>query len=432
MRFLGPAVLISVGYVDPGNWATNIAAGAEFGYVHLFIILLASIIAMFLQALTVRLGVGTGRDLAQSCRDTYSRPVVMLLWLTAEAAIMATDVAEVIGTAIALKLLFHLPLAGGVALTVCDTLLVALLHSRVRLVEALVATLMALIFACFAATLAMARPPVRDVMAGFLPSAGLVGNTRALYLAVGILGATVMPHNLYLHAALVHTRAYDKSDPVARREAVRYLSLDSIVALCVALIVNALILTLAGATFHASGITDVGSLESAYELLSPLLGATAPILFAIALLAAGQNSTLTGVMAGQVVMEGFLEWRINPIVRRLVTRLLAVTPVIIVALTAGDEGVQEALVLSQVILSFQLPFALVPLMQVTSDRCVRAHACARVRTRGSGYVARKRATHKHAPRTSPHIHTGKRCKVSSSTGGRHISSAGHSSSSLSA
>ena len=354
-RFVGPAVLIAVGYMEPGNWATGIAAGAAYGYTHLFVVGLASVIAMFLQCQAVRLGIGTGRDLAQSCRDSYSRPVVLMLWFTAEVAIMATDVAEVIGTAIALKLLFRIPLAGGVVLTVCDTLLVSLLHSRVRLVECIVAVLVALITGCFAAQLAMARPPAAEVLRGFLPNSVLVRDAEALYLAVGILGATVMPHNLYLHSALVHTRAIDQGAPAARAQAVRFLSLDSILALSVALVVNALILIVAGAAFHGSGNSDVGSLEHAYELLAPLLGsAAAPILFAIALLAAGQNSTLTGVMAGQVVMEGFLRWRIGPVARRLITRVVAVIPVVIVAVVAGDAGVQTALVLSQVILSFQV------------------------------------------------------------------------------
>ena len=367
LSFLGPAALIMCGYVDPGNWATNLAAGSEFGYLHLFVILISSLTAMFLQSLAVRLGVGTGRDLAQACRDAFPRPVAVLLWLTAEVAIMATDVAEVVGTAVALKLLFKLPLVAGVCLTVCDALVVAFLHSRVRLIEGIVATLMMLIFASFLAQVAVAKPPALDVFKGFLPSTQLVTDTRALYLAIGILGATVMPHNIYLHSAVVHTRAFEKDD-ASRRAAARYLVLDAVGGLSIALLVNCLILIVAAAAFNATGHSDVGEIQTAFELLQPVLGsAAAPILFGVALFAAGQNSTLTGVMAGQVVMEGFLEWRVNPVLRRVITRVLAVTPVLVVALVAGDGGVNTALVLSQVILSFQLPFALVPLMMFTSD-----------------------------------------------------------------
>ena len=364
---MGPAILIAVGYMDPGNWATNLAAGAHFGYAHLFVVLLACTIAMFIQSLCVTLGVATGRDLAQACRDAYPRPLVLFLWAAAEVAIAATDVAEVIGSAIAIQLLNGLPLAAGAVITLVDVLLFSLLLSRVRLVEGVVAVLIAFIAVAFIAMMGMSTPPAVPVALGFLPSAGLVTDSAALYVAIGIVGATVMPHNLYLHSALVQSRAITTNDE-GKVAATRFLTGDAVLALTVALFVNASILITAATAFNATGNSSVADLESAYSLLAPLLGsAAAPILFAVALLAAGQNSTLTGVMAGQVVMEGFLQWRISPTLRRLVTRLVTLVPVLAVTLSLGNAGINSLLVLSQVVLSFQLPFALVPLMHFTSD-----------------------------------------------------------------
>ena len=317
----------------------------------------------------VRLGIATGRDLAQACRDAYPRPAVLLLWASAEVAVAATDVAEVIGSAIAIQLLSGLPLAAGAVITLVDVLLFSLLLSHVRLVEGVVAVLIAFIAVAFIAMMVMSAPPAMPLLMGVLPSAGLVTNASALYVAIGIIGATVMPHNLYLHSALVQSRAIHGDDK-NKREATCFLTLDAVVALTVALFVNAAILITAAAAFNRTGNSNVADLETAYSLLAPLLGSSAaPILFAVALLAAGQNSTLTGVMAGQVVMEGFLNWRISPTLRRLVTRLITLVPVLAVTLSLGDAGINALLVLSQVILSFQLPFALVPLMQFTSDGC---------------------------------------------------------------
>ena len=345
----------------------DLAAGASFGYAHLFVILLACMMAMFLQALCVSLGIATGRDLAQACRDAYPRTAVLLLWASAEVAVAATDVAEVIGSAIAIQLLSGLPLAAGAVITLVDVLLFTLLLSHVRLVEGVVATLIAFIAIAFIAMMVMSAPPAVPLLLGFLPSAGLVTNANELYVGIGIIGATVMPHNLYLHSALVQSRAIC-GDGESKREATRFLALDAVVALTVAMFVNAAILITAAAAFNATGNSNVADLETAYSLLAPLLGSSAaPVLFAVALLAAGQNSTLTGVMAGQVVMEGFLNWRISPTLRRLVTRLITLVPVLAVTLSLGDAGINALLVLSQVILSFQLPFALVPLMHFTSD-----------------------------------------------------------------
>ena len=322
---------------------------------------------MFLQALCVRLGVATGRNLAQACRDAYPHPAVLLLWASAEVAVAATDVAEVIGSAIAIQLLSGLPLAAGAVITLVDVLIFSLLLSHVRLVEGVVALLVAFIAVAFIAMMVMSAPPAAPLLLGFLPSAGLVTNADALYVAIGIIGATVMPHNLYLHSSLVQSRSVCGNGE-SKREAACFLTLDAVAALTVALFVNAAILITAAAAFNRTGNSNVADLETAYFLLAPLLGSsTAPILFAVALLAAGQNSTLTGVMAGQVVMEGFLSWRISPTLRRFVTRLITLVPVLAVTLSLGSSGINSLLVLSQVILSFQLPFALVPLMQFTGD-----------------------------------------------------------------
>ncbi|MGY2050698.1 Nramp family divalent metal transporter [Methylobacterium sp. JK268] len=366
--FLGPGYMVAVGYMDPGNWATDIAGGAKFGYTLLSVILLSNLLAILLQALAARLGVATGRDLAQACRDHYPRPVGIALWLACEAAIVACDLAEVIGTAIALKLLFGLPLLWGAVLTGLDALLILLLMRRgFRALEAFVIALLSLIFACFAVEIALAAPPVRAVLGGFVPRPAIVTDPAALYLAIGILGATVMPHNLYLHSAIVQTRAYPRTES-GRRAALRFAVTDATLALMLALFVNAAILIMAASVFHAAGRTDVEEIEQAHELLAPLLGAgLASTLFAVALLASGLNSTVTATLAGQIVMEGFLRLRLAPWLRRLLTRALAIVPVIAVTALSGEQGTARLLVLSQVVLSMQLPFAVVPLVRFVSD-----------------------------------------------------------------
>ncbi|ACL61362.1 Nramp family divalent metal transporter [Methylobacterium nodulans] len=368
LAFLGPGYMVSVGYMDPGNWATDIAGGARFGYTLLAVILLSNLMAIVLQALAARLGIATGRDLAQACRDHYPRPVGLALWAACETAIIACDLAEVIGTAIALKLLFGLPLLWGVILTALDVLLILVLMQRgFRALEAFVIALLAIIFLCFGAQIALAAPPVRAVLAGFLPSPTIVTDPAALYIAIGILGATVMPHNLYLHSAIVQTRAYPRTE-AGRRAALRFAVTDSTIALMLALFVNAAILIMAASVFHAAGRTDVEEIEQAHELLSPLLGVgLASTLFAVALLASGLNSTVTATLAGQIVMEGFLRLRLAPWLRRLLTRAVAVVPVVAVTALYGDQGTAKLLVLSQVVLSMQLPFAVIPLVRFVSD-----------------------------------------------------------------
>ena len=368
LAFSGPGYLVAVGYMDPGNWATDLAGGSRFGYTLLSVILLSNLMAILLQSLCARLGIATGRDLAQACRDHYSRPVNVLLWMLCEAAICACDLAEVIGSAIALKLLFGLPLVAGVLLTSLDVLVVMFLtHRSFRWLEVLVVTLIVVIGGCFLAQILFARPDAGAVFRGFLPRAEIVTNPEMLYIAIGILGATVMPHNLYLHSSIVQTRKYEGT-PEGKREAIVFATIDSSVALMAALFINAAILIVAAAAFHRSG-TVVDGIEKAHELLAPLLGAgMASVLFAVALLASGQNSTLTGTLAGQIVMEGFLNLRIRPWLRRLATRALAIIPAAIVAVVAGDRGAEKMLVLSQVILSLQLPFAVVPLVLFTGDR----------------------------------------------------------------
>ncbi len=369
LAFLGPGYLIAVGYMDPGNWATNVAGGSAYGYQLLSVILLANIMAMLLQALCVRLGVATGRDLAQHCAESVPRPVAWLLWLLAETAICATDLAELIGTAIALKLLFGIPLMLGLCLTAADALLILYLQrKRFRYLEALIIGLIVLILICFVIELVLAPPDWAGVAAGYLPSTALLTDSAQLYLAIGILGATVMPHNLYLHSSIVQTRRFEL-DQIGRREAIWYGTADSTLALLLALLVNSAMLILAASAFHATGRTEVASIEDAYQLLAPLLGVpAAATLFGVALLAAGQNATITGTLAGQVVMEGFLRWRLPPWLRRLVTRLVAIIPAIIVTWFYGERGTTELLILSQVILSMQLPFAVVPLLLFTSSR----------------------------------------------------------------
>jgi manganese transport protein len=354
--------------MDPGNWATDLAGGAQFGYTLLTVILASNLMAILLQGLASKLGIVTGRDLAQACRDHYSRPVSFLLWVGCEIAIAACDLAEVIGTAIALNLIFHIPIAYGVVITSLDVLLVLYLQNKgFRLLEALVIALIATVGACFLFEIIISKPPFAAVMRGFLPSSEVVTNQAMLYIAVGILGATVMPHNLYLHSSIVQTRQYDET-PAGKREAVHFAFIDSTLALSFALFINAAILIMAAATFHTSGHSAVGEIQDAYKLLTPLLGAGASTVFALALLASGQNSTLTGTLAGQIVMEGFLNIRLRPWLRRLITRSIAIIPAAIVAILYGESGTAKLLVLSQVVLSMQLSFAVFPLVTFTSDK----------------------------------------------------------------
>jgi len=369
LAFLGPGYMVSVGYMDPGNWATDIAGGAQFGYLLLSVILLSNLMAIVLQGLSARLGIATGRDLAQACRDHFSKPVNLGLWVLCEIAIIACDLAEVIGTAIALKLLFGLPLMMGAIITAVDVVLVLwLMHRGFRALEAFVIALLLVIFACFAVQIALAAPPLQAVLGGFIPRAEVVTNPHALYLAIGIIGATVMPHNLYLHSSIVQTRAYPRTDS-GRRSALRWAVTDSTIALMLALFINASILILAAAVFHANGRTDVQEIEQAYELLAPMLGVgVASTLFAVALLASGINSTVTATLAGQIVMEGFLRLRIAPWARRLLTRGIAIVPVVIVTAIYGEQGTARLLVLSQVVLSMQLPFAVIPLVMFVGDK----------------------------------------------------------------
>lgn len=368
LAFSGPGYLVAVGYMDPGNWATDIAGGSAFGYSLLSVILIANAMAMLLQALAARLGIGSGMDLAQACRAHYPRPVTLALWLLCELAIIACDLAEVLGTAIALKLLFGLPLVAGVIVTGLDVLLILVLqHLGFRLLEAFIVALLVVIAGCFAYELLIARPGGTAIAAGLIPHARIVTDPAMLYLAIGILGATVMPHNLYLHSAIVHTRAYGL-DPPSKAVAARMAVLDSTIALGLALFINAAILILAAATFHHAGRTDVADIDEAYRLLSPMLGASAAsMVFAVALLASGQNSTITGTLAGQIVAEGFLDLKLPVWLRRLLTRMLAIGPAVAVVALNGDAGATALLVLSQVVLSLQLPFAMVPLIAFTSD-----------------------------------------------------------------
>jgi manganese transport protein len=369
LAFAGPGYLVAVGYMDPGNWATDIAGGSKFGYTLLSVVLISSLMAMFLQALSAKLGIATGRDLAQACRDHYSRRTAIALWIVCETAIAACDLAEVLGSAVALKLLFGVPLLAGVIITGLDVLIVLALQGRgFRLIEAFVITLIASIAACFAYEIFFAQPLWQEAAWGFLPKAEILRNREMLYIAIGILGATVMPHNLYLHSSIVQTRAFGSSTR-DRREALKYAVIDSTLALCFALFVNAAILVLGAAAFHTRGLSNVAEIADAYKLLSPVLGVSlASTVFACALLASGQNSTLTGTLAGQIVMEGFLEIRLKPWLRRLITRGIAITPAVIVIGIAGEGKVTALIVLSQVILSFQLPFAIIPLVQFTGDR----------------------------------------------------------------
>jgi manganese transport protein len=367
--FSGPGFLVAVGYMDPGNWATDLAGGAQFGYSLLTVIMISNFMAILLQHLCIKLGVATGRDLAQACHDHYSTPTVWFLWILCELAIAACDLAEVVGSAIGLQLLLGIPLAWGCVITASDVLLVLYLQTKgFRYIEAIVITLIATIGSCFAAELIFSKPSPTGILLGFIPNASIVANQGMLYVSIGILGATVMPHNLYLHSSIVQTRKFEQTFE-GKREAIKFATMDSTFALMFALFINAAILILSAAVFHWSGHREVAAIQDAYKLLSPLLGVgVASILFAVALLASGQNSTLTGTLAGQIVMEGFLNFRITPWLRRLITRLIAIGPAVLVISIFGEGKTTELLVASQVVLSMQLGFAVWPLMRFTGEK----------------------------------------------------------------
>ena len=366
--FSGPGFLIAVGYMDPGNWATDLAGGAQFGYTLLSIILISNLMAILLQHLSIKLGIATGRDLAQACRDHYSTPTVWFLWIICELAIAACDLAEIVGSAIALQLLFGIPLIWGCVITALDVVAVLFLQNKgFRYIEAIVVMLIATIGICFATELIWSEPGIVGILTGFVPQPVILKNSSMLYVAIGIIGATVMPHNLYLHSSIVQTRKYEQSHS-GKREAIKFATIDSTVALTMALFINAAILILAAAEFHTTGHQNVAEIQSAYKLLTPLLGSGASILFAVALLASGQNSTLTGTLAGQVVMEGFINIRLRPWLRRLVTRLIAIVPAIVVIGVCGERKASDLIIVSQVVLAMQLGFAIWPLMRFTSDK----------------------------------------------------------------
>ncbi len=369
IAFAGPGFLVAVGYMDPGNWATDLAAGSKYNYSLLSVIMISNLMAILLQSLAVKLGVVTERDLAQACRDHYSKPISFLLWIGCEIAIAACDLAEVIGTAIALQLLFGIPLLIGVCLTAADVLIILFLQNRgFRYIEALVISLIGVIAFCFGLEILFSRPEFAGIARGFAPSTDVLRDPGMLYIAIGILGATVMPHNLYLHSSVVQTRNYERT-PEGKREAIKFSDIDTAVALTLALFVNAAILIVSAATFYRSGHSEVAEIGDAFKLLTPLLGwSGASILFALALLASGQNSTLTGTLAGQIVMEGFLNIRLKPWLRRLITRLVAIVPAVIVTAFYGSRGTANLLILSQVVLSMQLSFAVFPLVLFTSDK----------------------------------------------------------------
>ena len=369
LAFAGPGFMVAVGYMDPGNWATDIKGGASYGYTLLSVILISNMMAMLLQHLCVKLGIATGRDLAQACRDEYPKPVVWCLWLLCEVAIAACDLAEVIGTAIGLQLLFGIPLVWGCVITALDVLMILWLqHKGFRWIEALVISLITVIGGCFVAELIFAKPDMAAVFGGFVPRSEILHNRDMLYVAIGILGATVMPHNLYLHSSIVQTRKYAQTLS-GKREAIRFATLDSTIALFLALFINAAILILAAATFHGTEHQEVAEIQDAYKLLSPVLGVgIASTLFAVALLASGQNSTLTGTLAGQIVMEGFVNIRLRPWLRRLLTRALALIPAVIIISIYGESKAMDLLVASQVVLSMQLGFAVWPLMRFTGSK----------------------------------------------------------------
>ena len=367
--FSGPGFLVAVGYMDPGNWATDLAGGARFGYTLLSVVMISNFMAILLQHLCIKLGVTTGRDLAQACRDHYSKPTVIFLWILCEIAIAACDLAEVVGSAIALQLLFGIPLVWGCVITALDVLAVLYLqHKGFRLIEAVVTALIATIGVCFATELLFSKPSLAGILGGYIPSAKILANPGMLYVAIGIIGATVMPHNLYLHSSIVQTRKFERT-PAGMREAIKFGTIDSSAALLFALFINSAILILAASAFHWSGHQDVAEIQDAFRLLSPLLGVSvASALFAVALLASGQNSTLTGTLAGQIVMEGFLNFRIAPWLRRVITRGLAIIPAVLVIGILGEGETTKLLIVSQVVLSMQLGFAVWPLMRFTGEK----------------------------------------------------------------
>ncbi len=369
LAFAGPGFLVAVGYMDPGNWATDLAGGSKYNFALLSVIMISNLMAILLQALSLKLGIVTGRDLAQACRDHYSKPVSFMLWVICELAIAACDLAEIIGSAIALNLLFGIPLIVGVCLTALDVLLILFLQNKgFRYIEALVIGLIAVIGGCFAWELVASRPDLLGIAKGFIPTTQIVTDPGMLFIAIGILGATVMPHNLYLHSSVVQTRRYELT-PSGKREAIKFATIESTLALMFALFINAAILIVSAATFYTRGRNDIAEIQDAYQLLTPMLGITgASTIFALALLASGQNSTLTGTLAGQIVMEGFLNIRIRPWLRRLITRGIAIIPAVIVTVMYGEKGTTDLLVLSQVILSMQLSFAVFPLVMFTSDK----------------------------------------------------------------
>jgi len=367
--FSGPGFLVAVGYMDPGNWATDLAGGAQFGYTLLCVVMISNFMAILLQHLCIKLGVATGRDLAQACRDHYSKPTVIFLWVLCEIAIAACDLAEVVGSAIALQLLFGIPLVWGCVITAADVLVILYLQNKgFRRMEAIVVVLIGTIALCFASELFFSKPHLPEVLAGFIPRPQILANSAMLYVAIGIIGATVMPHNLYLHSSIVQTRTFERS-PLGKREAIKFGTIDSSAALMFALFINAAILVLAASAFHWSGHQDVAEIQDAFRLLSPLLGVgVASALFAVALLASGQNSTLTGTLAGQIVMEGFLNFRIAPWLRRVITRGLAIIPAVLVIGIFGEGETTQLLIASQVVLSMQLGFAVWPLMRFTGEK----------------------------------------------------------------
>ena len=369
MAFIGPGLMVAVGYMDPGNWATDIAGGSGFGYTLLSVILISNLFAMLLQHLSLKLGIVTGRDLAQACKDSYSKPVSITLWILSEIAIAACDLAEVIGSAIALNLLFNIPITIGIIITILDVFVLLLLQNRgFRYLEAFVGGLIFIIFCSFTYELAISKPSINAILSGLIPQTEIITHKDMLYIAIGIIGATVMPHNLYLHSSIVQTRNFERTS-AGKKDAIKYATIDSNLSLMLAFVINAAILILAASAFHSNGHKEVADISDAYLLLEPVLGAKlAPTFFAIALLASGQNSTLTGTIAGQIVMEGFLNIRLKPWLRRLITRLIAVLPALVVSILYGEKGTGTLLILSQVILSVQLSFAVVPLLLITGSK----------------------------------------------------------------
>lgn len=369
LAFAGPGYMVAVGYMDPGNWATDLAGGSLFGYKLISVILLSNIMAMILQHLTVKMGVVMGKDLAQASKKHYSPVVGKVLWILAEIAIIACDLAEVIGSAIAIQLLFGIPILLGVLITSLDTFVLIFLQNKgLRYLEIFVISLITLILFCFGFEMFISRPEIMEIVKNIVPTMDIFKNPRMLYIAIGILGATVMPHNLYLHSALVQSRSFGKS-LAAKREAVKYATIDSTFSLAIASLVNCAILILSAATFFRGGLGEIAEIQEAHTLLTPLLGTSlASTLFALALLASGHNSTITGTIAGQVVMEGFVDIKLKPWLRRLITRIIAIVPATLVIMIYGDHGLAKLLVFSQVILSLQLPFAVIPLVTITSKK----------------------------------------------------------------